>query len=475
MRSNKKGNTTQEEYKNALSGGLKALFSQVAIFILVLLCSIGITTTPIYANPTGGEVAAGAATISNPSANNLIVNQTSSTAIINWQSFNIGQQESTHFQQPAGGVALNRISPTQGASAIYGQLTATGQIILMNSAGIYFGPSAYVNVGGLIATTANITDQNFLNGIYHFSNVSPYFGSIINQGTIIAADHGLIALIGGNVQNDGFIQANLGHVVLASGNAFTMTFAGNDLIAFSVDEKSSGGIRNTGTLRADGGQILVTANAAAGVLDNVINMKGVVQMRSIGMHHGELILYANAGVVKVSARIEASGKHTGEKGGKVQITSPYILLESSSVIDVSGDIGGGEILLGGNHLGSESLATAIVIAPSATLLADAMTQGNGGNIIVLSNAATKVYGNLSAEGGSLGGNGGYIETSSHDFLDVNGIHVNASAAKGTTGTWSLDPFDVFITTLATSDGSFNSSDPNIFTPSANNSNVAKHR
>src|SRR3990167_4179426 len=112
------------------------------------------------------------------------------TGIINWQSFNIGAQESTHFQQPAGGMALNRINPSQGVSEIYGRLTATGQIILMNPAGIYFGPSAYVNVGGLIATTMNMADQDFLQGTYRFSSsLTNYAGSIINRGKIIAANH----------------------------------------------------------------------------------------------------------------------------------------------------------------------------------------------------------------------------------------------------------------------------------------------
>src|SRR5262249_43446535 len=160
-----------------------------------------------------------------------------------------GKQESTHFQQPAGGIALNRINPSQGPSSIYGRLTATGQIVLVNSAGIFFGPSAYVNVGGLIASTANITDSNFLNGIYKFTGAG---GTVINQGTIIAANHGLVALLGNGVQNDGLIQANLGHVVLASGDSFTMNFNGNDLISFSVDGKALQGVTNTGSLIANG-------------------------------------------------------------------------------------------------------------------------------------------------------------------------------------------------------------------------------
>jgi len=305
---------------NILSFGsiLNKIWRQGAGIAFGLLISLLTYTPNTYANPQGGQVAAGSATISTQ-ANTVEINQTSNKAIINWQSFNIGAQESTHFQQPAGGMALNRISPTQGASQIYGQLTATGQIILINPAGIYFGPSALVNVGGLIASTANITDQNFLNGSYHFSQDLSHSGSIINAGTIIAASHGLVALIGNSVSNTGLIQANLGHIVLASGGAFTMTFAGNEMIGFSVDEKSlnagvdqngkplPNAVSNTGRLIANGGHILVAAQAAQGVLDNVINMQGIAVAKSVGVHKGEIILMGDGGTVSVSGKNSCLG------------------------------------------------------------------------------------------------------------------------------------------------------------------------
>src|SRR3990167_3093393 len=185
-----------------------------------LLLSLYFLTSSVYSNPVLDNVSSGNVSVQQ-APNSTIINQSSPKAIINWHSFNIGQEESTHFQQPAGGVALNRISPNQGASAIYGRLTATGQIILVNPAGLYFGPSAYVNVGGLIATTANITDQDFLNGQYQFHIASPDSAAIINEGQLIAAEHGLIALAAPRVENRGLIEANLGHIVLGSGSKFT--------------------------------------------------------------------------------------------------------------------------------------------------------------------------------------------------------------------------------------------------------------
>ena len=315
---------------------------KTVIFLASFLFVQIVLANPVLNNVSNGQVSF------QQSPNQLTIQQSSQNAIINWQSFNIAPNETTAFQQPTGGIALNHINPTQGASQIYGHLTATGQIILENPAGVFFGPGSFVNVGGLIATTANIRDQDFLNGYYHFTQNPIYNGAIINQGTLIAANHGLIALIGNGVQNNGMIQANLGHVILASGSAYTMSFAGDDLINFSVDGPAyskgvdengkplSSNVSNTGTIIADGGQVQVTAEAAANVLDNVIDMEGVTQAQSVTMKNGELILGdvdingGSSGVVRIAGKIKASGRHGNETGGTVNITGNNILLDDGT-------------------------------------------------------------------------------------------------------------------------------------------------
>ena len=177
----------------------------------------GLVSTSLYANPVLQSIVSGNAQVSQ-TPTTTTVNQTSQKAVIDWQSFNINRNESTHFQQPAGGVALNHIDPSSGPSSVYGRLTATGQIILINPAGIFFGPSAYVNVGGIIASTAELSNQSFMSGMYHFQGVAGYNGSVINEGTLIAMNHGLVALLGNGVRNDGYIEAKVGQVVLASGS-----------------------------------------------------------------------------------------------------------------------------------------------------------------------------------------------------------------------------------------------------------------
>jgi filamentous hemagglutinin family protein len=448
---------------------------------LQCLCVLGLSVSlDVNANPAGGQVTSGNATINSPAANSLQINQTSQRAIINWNSFNIGANESTHFQQPRGGVTLNRINPTSGVSQIYGRLTATGQIILVNPAGIFFGPSAYVNVGGLIASTAAISDLNFLNGHYNFAHEEPYDGSIVNQGTIIAANHGLVALIGSNVSNTGLIQANLGYVVLASGGAFTMTFAANDLISFSVDKRTlkSGKVSNTGTLRANGGSVLVTANAAQVVLDNVINMQGFVEAKSVTKRNGEILLgkivingHGSQGVVRVAAYLDASGKAAGQTGGSVTITGNTIKIDAPTVVDVSGHAGGGSIAIGGNYQGKGILpnATSTLIAAGTILNADALTRGNGGNIIVWADDASQFHGAIFARGGSVSGNGGFVETSGKNYLDVAGGRVNLSAVQGKTGTWLLDPTNITIQTAGITTTVPSGSPTNSYTSNANNS------
>jgi filamentous hemagglutinin family protein len=408
------------------------------------------------ANPMLDNVASGQVSVQN-SGNTLTVNQTSNQAVINWHSFNIGAKETTHFQQPQGGVALNRISASQGPSEIFGQLSASGQIILINPAGIHFRSGSRVDVGGLIATTANMTDQDFLNGHYYFSQNPAYNGAIINEGTL-AAEHGLVALIGNGVRNDGMIEANLGSVVLASGRSYTMSFAGNELIHFSVDGASyntgvdragnplSNNIANTGKIVANGGQILVTAQSAAGVLDQVISMQGVAQAQSARMVNGNLVLGkikingGSNGVVKIAGKIDASGKGINQKGGKVEISGHNLLLDSGAQIDVSGDLGGGIVHIGGEAkgLGTLAHANAIYMDQNALINANAITSGKGGEVVLWSDRSTRAFGSILARGGAFGGDGGFIETSGGSF-NINGIHIDVGTSNGKVGSWLIDP------------------------------------
>lgn len=126
---------------------------------------VTLLTTVAYANPTGGEVVSGGVVIQQPDAHTTQINQSTDKGIINWQTFNIAPGETTRFVQPSqSSITLNRINGFNGPSSIFGNLIANGQIWLINPAGIVFGAGSQVNVAGLLATTSDIRNDDFLAG-----------------------------------------------------------------------------------------------------------------------------------------------------------------------------------------------------------------------------------------------------------------------------------------------------------------------
>ncbi|MDX1901184.1 MAG: hypothetical protein SFW66_04150 [Gammaproteobacteria bacterium] len=440
-------------------------------------------TSVVFANPEGAQVVSGQVNISS-TPNTVEIQQSSDKAIINWHSFNIGENEKTHFQQPsANSIALNRIDPNQGISKILGTLSANGQVWLMNSAGIYFGANAHIDVAGLLATTANILDQDFLNGNYQFFNLNSLHGVILNEGIITILEGGVAALVGYNVSNDGLIQARLGKVTLAAGESYTLDFAGTQLVQFAIGsevselatdangKKLKAAVSNDGRIIADGGSVSMTAKTAQSILDHAVNMKGYIQADTIQNKNGEIILVASNGTTEVSGTVVARGNNHNEKGGHVKILGEKVIVKNNAEINTSGNAGGGEILLGGDYQGKNpdiQNAQFTFLGSGVNLYADALTNGDGGKIILWANEGTYFYGNIFARGGSQLGNGGFVETSGKGYLEAFGM-VYASALHGTSGSWLLDPANVTISSGATTNGSFDGGSPNNqFTTTANN-------
>jgi filamentous hemagglutinin family protein len=169
-----------------------------------LLAVLLATVSPwAVALPEGGQVVAGQASVSTPSANGMVVNQASDKAVLNWQSFNIGTGQSMQFVQPgAASVALNRVIGN-GASSIFGSLSANGQVFLVNPSGVMFAPGAQVNVGGLVASSLDISNGDFMAGRYSFSGGGA--GAVSNHGSINAAPGGYVLLAAPQVTNTGAI------------------------------------------------------------------------------------------------------------------------------------------------------------------------------------------------------------------------------------------------------------------------------
>jgi filamentous hemagglutinin family protein len=404
------------------------------------------------ANPQGGVVKAGSATIA-PNGSRLEVVQSSQRAVIDWRSFSIGAGRSVAFKQPsAASATLNRVTGPE-MSAILGLLTANGTVFLVNPNGILIGPGAKIDVGGLVAATANISNENFMAGRYKFDEVVNRNAVIVNRGEITAHAGGLVALVAPGVENSGVIRAELGRVVLASGNRFTLDLFGDKLVTFAVDDKVAARltdvdgrplkayVNQTGRIEADGGSILIAASAAKAVLDNVINTSGVVRATSFVQRGGEIVLNGgDEGVVRVAGTLDASGRLTGASGGSVKVLGAEVVLDAGSRIDIAGDAGGGIALVGGGVRGGDGVprSSRTAIEGGASVNADALTRGNGGTIVAWSDGETRFAGALSARGGASGGDGGLVEVSGKRTLSFNGA-VDAAAPAGKGGRLLLDP------------------------------------
>lgn len=410
-------------------------------FAISVMLAFGANT---YALPVGGVVTEGGASISS-AAGSTTITQSSQNVAINWQSFSIGATEAVQFVQPnSSSVALNRVLGPD-PSSIFGSLTANGKVFLLNPNGVLFGRGAQINVGGLVASTLNMSDGDFMAGRYHFAGNSN--ATVLNQGTINAPG-GSVALLGANVGNDGVIVARLGTVALAAGNAITLDVAGDGLLNVTVSQGAVDAlVQNGGLIHADGGQVLLTAMAAGDLLQSAVNNTGVIQAQTIENRNGTIRLLGDmqSGTMNVGGTLDVSGTGAGQTGGDVTVTGHHVGLFDADIIAV-GDAGGGTVLIGGDYQGKNPAvanAAATYMSADSTITADAVTTGNGGKVILWSDESTRAYGSIAARGGAQGGDGGLIETSGH-WLDVADIGIDASAQNGKAGMWLLDPADITI-------------------------------
>jgi filamentous hemagglutinin family protein len=427
------------------------------------------------AAPQQGTVTGGSSTITQ-SGNTTTIHQTTERSSIDWQSFSIGSNEQVTFVQPnSSAISLDRVMGP-GVSTLAGSLTANGQVVLINSNGILFAPGASVNLAGLIATTSNISDSDFMAGKLGFNQASTNTSAtVINQGTIDVAAGGYAVLSAAAVANTGTIKATLGKVVLAGATAFTVDFDGDGLLQYAVTQGvgtnpgTSTLVEQAGTIAADGGQVLMTARAAKGVIQHAINMDGMTEANAVSRTaNGTLIVGAvtldggTTGAVEVTGSIQAT--NTAGVGGTVQVLGENVSLTGSGAIQASGSTGGGTVLIGGNEHGAgpQANAESAYVAEGTTITASATTKGNGGKVVVWSDTATWFAGKIDVEGGAAGGNGGFVETSSKQYLAASGS-VDAKATHGKAGTWLLDPDDVIIETNGgnVTNGSFSGG---VFTP-----------
>jgi filamentous hemagglutinin family protein len=381
------------------------------------------------ANPTGGSVVNGSASFAT-SGNTLTVTNTPGT-IINWQGFSINSNEITKFaQQSASSTVLNRVVGSN-PSNLLGTLQSNGRVFLVNPNGILFGTGAVVDVAGLVASTLNLSDADFLAGNNHFTEV-PGAASISNDGNISAQQGGQIFMIAPNVENTGVITAPNGEIFLAAGHSVDLVSTDNPNLRVNITAPA-GEATNVGQLIASSGSL--------GLFGAVVRNSGVVSADSATMQGGKIVFKASQ-LAEVGGTVSAIGK----TGGDIQVLGDQVAVLGN--MDASGNNGGGTVLVGGDAHGANPdvpNAQYTYVDGNSTIKADATGNGNGGKVVVWADNATQFSGNISARGGAQSGDGGWVETSGKQSLGFAGL-VDTTAAHGLTGSLLLDPTDITIST-----------------------------
>lgn len=433
----------------------------------VALLGTGILTLFIgsqaSALPNGGVVSSGSGQISQTSSQ-LTVSQQSQNLAVNWQSFDIASNQTVTFNQPnTNAIALNRVLG-QNSSSILGKLNSNGQVFLINPNGILFGQSAQVSVGGLVATTLNLSDADFNQGIFNFSGGST--ASVVNNGKLSATTGGYVALLGasvsnanassggggggngngnghgnGNTGNDNgtgsgngsggstgsaSITALQGNVSLAAGQQVTLQLANGSLVGLTVTQGAINAVaQNSGLIQANGGQVLLTAEAANALATAVVNNTGVIEAKTVANHNGQISLIGDmdTGTVNVGGTLNASAPTAGN-GGLIETSANTVNLATGVVITAAANSG-----TAGTWILDPNVIT--INTPTANILNSVL---NAGTNVTVRTMNTGALGN-----GDININAG-LSWNSNKILTLsayNSINLNAPITVTGAGTLSL--------------------------------------
>ncbi|MFO0120840.1 MAG: filamentous hemagglutinin N-terminal domain-containing protein, partial [Burkholderiales bacterium] len=258
--------------------------------------------------PTGGQVVAGSAAISQ-SGTSMTITQGSAKAAINWQGFSVGSGNTVNFVQPsASAVALNNVLGST-VSVIQGAIKANGQVFLVNPNGVLFTPTARVEAAALVASTLRMSTSDFLAGNYTFEGASS--NAVVNQGQIVATggdgQAAAVALIAARIVNDGAITADRGAVLMGAGSNVTLDLGGP--VKLRVNQGAVDAlVQNGGAIQADGGLVYLTARGVNELSAAVVNNTGLVRAQTLSTgEKGEIRLVADmtSGTVVADGSLDA--------------------------------------------------------------------------------------------------------------------------------------------------------------------------
>ncbi len=367
------------------------------VYVCVLLV---LSAQAALANPLNPTIVSGQASFA--TAGNALTVTNTPGAIINWQGFSIGANEITRFnQQSAASAVLNRVV-SNNPSSILGALQSNGRVFLINPNGIVFGQGATVDVAGLVASTLNLSNADFLAGRYHFTSPLPLGEGqgmrVSNAGNIAAQSGGQIYLIAPNVENSGVITAPNGEILLAAGHSVDLVDTNNPNLRVNITA-AAGDATNVGQLIATSGSL--------GLFGTVVKNSGSVNADSATLQGGRIVF-------KASQRVEAGGiiSASGAGGGNIAVLADM----QTGTVNVNGTLdasapasgNGGFIETSAAHVNiadTASVTTAAAMGLAGTWLIDpfdytiAATGGNmsgatltasltAGNVIIASTSGT---------------------------------------------------------------------------------------
>uniref|UniRef100_UPI0031FE232B two-partner secretion domain-containing protein n=1 Tax=Sphaerothrix gracilis TaxID=3151835 RepID=UPI0031FE232B len=369
------------------------------------------------------------------------------------EQLNLNADEIANFiSQPEVQNILGRIV-SGDPSVIDGLLQVSGgdsNLFLVNPAGIVFGQNARLNVpAAFSATTAdqigfgstafNATGSNDYQALvgnptsFGFTANDP--GSLVNAGVLEVGQGESLTLLGGQVVNLGTLSAPGGDITIAAVPGENRVIISQAGAALSLELETLADGTAMGTLSPLSLPELLTGSGVAEATAIAVEADGAVRLTN------GVALPTGTGTAIASGRLDTSSQQTG---GRVTVLGDRVAVANAD-IDAAGNTGGGQIRLGGAYQGGSDLPTAArtFVDADSSLSADALRSGDGGEVIVWADDITGFYGSISAQGGSLAGDGGFVEVSGKDSLIFDGV-VDTSATNGVFGTLLLDPKNIAV-------------------------------
>ena len=431
----------------------------IANFLIIFLLFIPkISAIEDLALPKGPQVTDGEVTINNQILGTLNINQISSSATIEWNTFNVGSKASVYFNQPTNTSSIYN-DVRSGRSIINGKIYANGKLFLHNPSGIYLGPYSAVQGQGIVLSTLNLLNKNSQTQEHFYASQSD--ANLETQGLIEA---GYVTLISSSIKQLGTIKAT-GDVQLAASDEVYLKILPNSQLTVKVEPSEiQTALDNQGGIISSQGQVFLKSDIAQSFVDQSINHSNL-QATELVNDNGIFKLVSNSGNIKANNIQLSSGKRgatsnsgvldasTDFDGGIISIEGNQISIQENSILNATGKNQGGKIKIGGEWQGQGSMiqAETTSIDKNTTINASSLGEGDGGTIVVWSDiknpsSVTSVKGDLIAS--AINGQGGNIETSGY-HLDISSVNINASSDQGADGLWLIDPVDF---TIASSGG-----------------------